>query len=146
MKLTKMHLIIVLISSLMFTSCANDDLNLSIEEKIIGKWNLTQILTVGQNGPNSIDFQNLSNSNVFIVINNDISVTKNFEIHNQGNYNFAIKLENYFVPANNEAKNNIIEFDNKRYMIEIGENNGNRILKLTSYKGIEKQLYFEEKK
>lgn len=31
-------------------------------------------------------------------------------------------------------------------MIKIGENNGNRVLKLTSYIGIEEQLYFKEKK
>lgn len=119
---------------------------MSIEEKIIGRWNLTQILTVGQNGPNSLDLKNLSDSNIILEIKNDIRVNENFEIHNQGNYDFAIKLENYFMPNNSEAKNNIIEFDNKRYMIEIGENNGNRILKLTSYIGIEKQLYFKEKK
>lgn len=146
MKIIKNTLFILFISSLILTSCEKEEYNQPIQEKIKGKWKLIQILTVGRIDSNSREFENFSNSNILIDISSSVNVNQDFELHPLGNYEFSVKFENYFDPIKYEAPNyNLIEFDNQKYVVEIGNNINGRILNLTTYIGVEKQLFFEEK-
>ncbi|MGY8910626.1 MAG: hypothetical protein ACKVIG_12290 [Flavobacteriales bacterium] len=147
MKIIKKTLFILFISSIILTSCEKEEYNQPIQEKIKGKWKLTGIVTVGKNGPDSFNSEDFSEENIIIDINNNVSIKENFELHVIGNYDFVIKFENYFDSTKFEAPNyNIIEFDNQKYVIEIGNNENGRLLKLTSYSDFQKTLHFEERK
>jgi len=144
---TRITLSTSLILFFVMTSCQNETA-LSVKQQIIGTWNVVQITTVGKNDPNSLSINNLSESKITIkIIDSEVEINKNFELHKSGNYNYSLKNENYLNPEIVSVPlDKIIEFDNAKYKIVIGGyKNNKRTLQLVSYKGIEKQLFLEEK-
>ncbi|WP_068355990.1 hypothetical protein [Polaribacter reichenbachii] len=149
MKTRKIILLVCLIS-IIFQSCESEEGNPPVEERISGKWKLNQIKTIGENGANSFQLKDFSESNIVIEFKDFVDVKQSFELHNTGTYDFTFIYENYFVLDNADLpQNNIIEFDSKRYLVEITETNSNRGLKhlnLTSYNAFKTQLLLEEVK
>lgn len=108
---------------MIFVSCSPDD-STTMNEKIIGFWNLTNItqqkdnqLKVLQNGSSTFDFES-----------NSVNIKGNTYLNETGNYSYTISNENYFNPDLIEPKNNILKIGNNNFVIEIDSDGKNLIL------------------
>lgn len=108
---------------MLFVSCSPDD-STTMNEQIIGSWNLTKItqqkdnqLKVLQNGNSKFEFKL-----------NSVNINGNTYLNETGNYSYTISNENYFNPDLIEPKNNVLKIGNNKYVVEIEYDSQNMIL------------------
>ena len=109
---------------MIFVSCSPDDSATTMNEQIIGSWNLTNItqqkdnqLKVLQNGNSTFEFKS-----------NSVNINGNTYLNETGNYSYIISSENYFNPELIEPKNNVLKIGNNKYVVEIDYDGQNMIL------------------
>ena len=109
---------------MIFVSCSPDDSATTMNEQIIGSWNLTNItqqkdnqLKVLQNGNSKFEFKS-----------NSVNINGNTYLNETGNYSYTISNENYFNPDLIEPKNNVLKIGNNKYVVEIDYDGQNMIL------------------
>jgi hypothetical protein len=89
---------------------------------------------ISENGETLLDSEDFNNVSFNIKRNGKITIGKGLELHKEGGYDYEIKYEFFFNPETiTEPKMNIIEFDNKRYMIQIGYDIKSRSLYLSDF-------------
>ena len=109
---------------MIFVSCSPDDSATTMNEQIIGFWNLTNItqqkdnqLKVLQNGNSTFEFKS-----------NSVNINGNTYLNETGNYSYTISNENYFNPDLIKPKNNVLKIGNNKYVVEIDYDGQNMIL------------------
>ena len=109
---------------MIFVSCSPDDSATTMNEQIIGLWNLTNItqqkdnqLKVLQNGNSTFEFKS-----------NSVNINGNTYLNETGNYSYTISNENYFNPDLIKPKNNVLKIGNNKYVVEIDYDGQNMIL------------------
>jgi hypothetical protein len=115
--------------------------------QIIGDWELTTIsYVITGNDQTYLDSEEFENISFNIKRNGKIAIGKGLELHKEGSYDYEIKYEFFFNPETfTEPKMNIIEFDNKRYMIQIGYDIKSRSLYLSDFNTPQKTIQLDEK-
>jgi hypothetical protein len=110
------------ISLITLFSCSKEDS--SLNEQIIGRWNLTTItqqkesqITVLQNGNSMFEFKS-----------NKVNINGDTYLNESGNYSYIISSENYFNPTLTEPKNTVLKIGNYKYVVEIEYGGQNMIL------------------
>ena len=122
------NLFILFVSFFSIVSCNRED-SPSIQEQILGTWQLDNIsqrkdavIINLQNGGASFDFSP-----------NQLKISGNTILANSGVFSYEVKNENYFNNDLNEPKSNILKFNNQKFVIEFAESNNVQILILTNY-------------
>ena len=122
------NLFILFVSFFSIVSCNRED-SPSIQEQILGTWQLDNIsqrkdavIINLQNGGASFDFSP-----------NQLKISGNTILSSSGVFSYEVKNENYFNNDLNEPKSNILKFNNQKFVIEFAESNNVQILILTNY-------------
>ena len=122
------NLFILFVSFFSIVSCNRED-SPSIQEQILGTWQLDNIsqrkdavIINLQNGGASFDFSP-----------NQLKISGNTILSNSGVFSYEVKNENYFNSDLSEPKSNILKFNNQKFVIEVAESNNVQILILTNY-------------
>ena len=109
---------------MIFVSCSTDNSATTMNEQIIGSWNLTNItqqkdnqLKVLQNGNSTFEFKS-----------NSVNINGNTYLNETGNYSYIISIENYFNPDLLEPKNNVLKIGNNKFVVAIDYDGQNMIL------------------
>ena len=122
------NLFILFVSFFSIVSCNRED-SPSIQEQILGTWQLDNI-----SQRKDALISNLQNGGVsFIFSRNNLSISENTILANSGVFSYEVKNENYFNSDLNEPKSNILKFNNQKFVIEVAESNNVQILILTNY-------------
>ena len=122
------NLFILFVSFFSIVSCNRED-SPSIQEQILGTWQLDNIsqrkdavIINLQNGGASFEFSP-----------SQLKISGNTILSNSGVFSYEVKNENYFNNDLNEPKSNILKFNNQKFVIEFAESNNVQILILTNY-------------
>ena len=122
------NLFILFVSFFSIVSCNRED-SPSIQEQILGTWQLDNIsqrkdavIINLQNGGASFEFSP-----------SQLKISGNTILSSSGVFSYEVKNENYFNSDLNEPKSNILKFNNQKFVIEVAESNNVQILILTNY-------------
>ncbi|MFN7098770.1 MAG: hypothetical protein ACK4M4_00170 [Flavobacterium sp.] len=120
-------------------SCNPDDDFKNPEKQIKGTWILKQVVQQKNNATVVLDRSNTE----FNFDGATVSIKKDTPLHDLGNYNYSLLLENYFNQDLQEPKGKVLTIDGIRYMFEITAS-GNSI-NLTNFSDGRFFYYLERK-
>ncbi len=127
--------LIILGILLSLISCEREESN-NLNQQILGKWELTSTRQLKNETWTNVQ---ISNSK-FEFNKSEIIVNGNTFLDNSGKYPYTISKKNYFDNNISEPKSDLLEFNNKRYVIEFGTNNSKQVLTLMNYS--DGKIYF----
>ncbi len=127
--------LIIFFALLLLVSCDRDE-ERNINNQILGKWELVSTRQL-KNG----SWTNVQNNNSsFVFSKTKVLIESNTFLDNAGEYLYTISKKNYFNDNISEPKSDLLEFNNKRYVIEIGTSNSTQVLTLMNYS--DGKIYF----